>query len=292
MDQRIAIVTPSYAPDFELCRELNESVMRYLPHPMKHYLIVDRKDLGLFRPLANDRTVVVAIEDVIPKGYFKLPYFKKWWFSSAALVPAKGWLVQQLAKLAFARVADEPVLVNVDSDVRFVRTIDPSLFARDGKTRLYRLSGGVVAGMSHVKWHKNISRLLAVTPDPLPANDYVGNVISWDRRIVLEACARLESVTGLPWHVAFARGRLVSEYALYGGYVDKVLGPEAARVWVDQRSWCHTYWGPGPLQRSQIDEFVSTMPGDDVAFSIAGYTGTERAIVGEATRLMLERVAC
>jgi hypothetical protein len=292
MDRRIAIITPSFARDFEFCRELNESVLAYLPAPLKHYLIVDGKDLKLFAQLENDRTVVAAVEDVIPKGYFKLPYSAKWWFSTAAMVPAKGWLIQQIAKLAIARYLDEPVLVNVDSEVRFVRPIDPALFTRDGKTRLYRQPGGVVSGMGHVKWHKNVCRLLDVAADSLPMDDYVGNVISWDRELVLEACARIESVTGDPWHVAFTRGRLISEYMTYGLHVDKVVGHAAAGVWVDERSWCHTYWGPGPLPEAKIEAFVAAMPRDDVAFSIAGYTGTRRGIVNRATELALLRAAC
>ncbi len=160
--------------------------------------------------------------------------------------PAIGWLIQQLVKLSFA-FADEDVLVNVDSDVRFIRPVDPQLFVRDGLTRMYRLPDGIVAGMHHVKWHRNVARLLGVRADAVPMADFVGNVISWDRRIVREACERIEAVTGLPWHVAFTRGRQVGEYLVYGLFVDKVIGREAARVWVDERSWCHTYWGPEPL---------------------------------------------
>jgi hypothetical protein len=291
MTDRIAIVTPSYAPDFELCRELNASVLAYLPAPMKHYLIVDGADLALFRQLENARTVVVAVEDVIPKGYHKLRYPRKWWFSSAALFPAKGWLIQQLAKLSIARVADEPVLVNVDSDVRFVRRIETSLFSSGGKTRMYRLPGGVLSGMPHVKWNKNVSRLLGVPADEAPMDDYVGNVISWDRRIVLDACKRIEEVTGLPWHVAYTRARLVGEQLVYGLYVDKVVGRDGARVWSDERSWCHTYWGPAAMSRADIAPFVATMRADDIAFSIAGYTATPDDIASEATRLVLKKVA-
>lgn len=288
-DRRIAIVTPSFARDFRICSELNESVLRFLPAPMKHYIIVDGRDLALFRRLENSRTIVAAVEDVIPRGYFKVPYSKKWWFSTPALMPAKGWLVQQLVKLSLANFVDEPILVNVDSDVRFVRPVDPSLFVRDGRTRMYRLPGGVVDGMYHVKWHHNACRLLDVRPDPLPMNDYVGNMISWDRRIVLESRARIESVTGLPWHVAFTRARLIGEYVVYGLYVDKVVGQAGCAVWVDERSWCHTYWGPGPLAPENVDAFVAAMPPDDVAFSIAGYTDTARAVTDRAIGLVMQR---
>src|SRR5271166_3710778 len=241
--QSIAIVTPSFARDFELCRELNESVLRFWAAPTRHYVIVDRRDVPLFRALQNERTVVAAVEDVIPRGYFKLSFSKRWWLSTAAIRPALGWLIQQLVKLSVAHFADEDVLVNVDSDVRFIRPVDPSLFAREGMTRMYRLAEGVVDGMPHVKWNRSVARLLDVEPDSVPMFDYVGNVISWDRRIVRAACARIEEVTGLPWHVAYTRARLVGEQLVYGLFVDKVIGHAAARVWADERSWCHTYWG-------------------------------------------------
>ncbi len=284
-NDRIAIVTPSFARDFTICRDLNETVLAFLPESTRHYIVVDARDLALFRSLESRRTIVAAVEDVIPKGYFKLPFSKKWWLSTSATFPAKGWLVQQLVKLSMPRFIDERVLVNVDSDVRFVRRVDPSLFLRDGKTRMYRLPRAIVPGMEHVRWHGNVCRLLDVAPDQLPMDDYVGNMISWERTIVLEACARIEAVTGQPWHVAFTRGRLVSEYFTYGLYVDKVLAGRDSRVWTDERPWCHTYWGPQPLAEDGIAAFVAALPEDDVAFSVAGYTRTDPAVSLRANRM-------
>ncbi len=287
----IAIVTPSFARDYELCRALNETVLRFVPAPVKHYIFVDRCDLALFRTLAGQRTVVASIEEILPSGIFKIPFSKKWWLSIPARYPAKGWLVQQLAKLSAAHVLEERVVINMDSDVRFIRPVDLTLFARNGRTRMYRKPGGIVAGMNHVTWHHNVCRLLGVETDDLPMNDYVGNVISWDRRTALDACARVEAVTGLPWHVAFTRGRLVSEYLSYGLYVDKVIGAESAGIWIDERSWCHTHWGPEPLLEADIERFVAALKPDDIAFSIAGYTATDDRIMQTTLRLLTERVA-
>jgi hypothetical protein len=123
--------------------------------------------------------------------------------------------------------------------------------------------------------------------------DYVGNVISWNRQLALDACERIEATAGLPWHVAFARARTVSEYLAYGLFVDRVVGPETAGVWIDERSWCHTYWGPGPLSPLQVEGFVAQLAEDDVAFSIAGYTTTEPEVAQRATKLALQRAgAC
>jgi len=285
-DPRVAFVTPSFWRDFDQCRELNESILALAGPRAKHYIVVDACDYALFRPLENGQTVVTTVEDVIPKGYHKLRFSKKWWFSSAALYPVKGWLVQQLVKLSVPSLVDEDILVNVDSDVRFVRPVDPTMFYRNGRTRMYRLRGGVTSGMEHVRWHSNVCKLLGlVESDELPLDDYVGNVISWDRRLVARVLDHVERTTGRPWHVAFARARLVSEYLTYGLYVDKVIGPDAAGVWIDERSWCHTYWGPEPLPAADAEAFTRAMRDDDVAFSVASYTHTAPETTRFATDL-------
>lgn len=288
-DRSVAFVTPSFWRDLEQCRELNESILTLAGPKAKHYIVVDACDYGLFRPLENSQTVIATVEDVIPKGYHKLSFSKKWWFSTAAMYPVKGWLVQQLVKLSVPSLVDEAVLVNVDSDVRFVRPVDPEMFFRDGRTRMYRLRGGVTSGMEHVKWHRNVCRMLGlVESDELPLDDYVGNMISWDRRIIPKMLEHVERTTGVAWHVAFSRARLVSEYLTYGLFVDKVIGPEAAGVWIDERSWCHTYWGPEPLPADEAEAFTRAMRHDDVAFSIASYTHTAPETTRFATELAVE----
>jgi hypothetical protein len=289
VNDQLAVITPSFARDFRLCSELNESVLQFFPAGTKHYLIVDRKDLALFGRLAGDRTIVAAVEDVIPPGYFKVS--KRWWFSMPALLPIKGWLIQQIVKLSADNIATERILINVDSDVRFIRPVEPGMFIRNGKTRLYRQTAGVRAGMQHVAWHRNVAKLLGIPPDPLPMDDYTGNMISWDRRIVAAARERVEAVTGRAWHVAYTRSRKVAEYFTYGLFVDKVIGQEAAGVFIDERPWCHTYWGPDPLPASEVDDFVAQLRDDDVAFSIGGYTNTEADVIERATRLAVQRAS-
>ena len=55
LDDDFAIITPSYPPDLERCALLVESLDRCCPGA-KHYLIVDRRDISLFRRLASSRT--------------------------------------------------------------------------------------------------------------------------------------------------------------------------------------------------------------------------------------------
>ena len=50
-----AIVTASYAPDFERCRLLCETIDRFVTGASHHYILVEQRDVALFRQLADAR---------------------------------------------------------------------------------------------------------------------------------------------------------------------------------------------------------------------------------------------
>jgi hypothetical protein len=284
MSQTIAIVTPSYGPDFELCRTLNRSVREFLPRSVKHYIFVDRRDLKQFRSLADERTIVASKEDILPKGIVQIPASNRW-MSTSTLVPISGWLVQQIAKIATATLLDEMTLVMVDSDALFVRDVEPAVFTTNGATRLYRSTGGISAEMDdHILWHNNACRLLNVMPDEAPMSDYIGQIISWNRQLVIQMCAHVESVANTSWHGALARTRAISEYLLYGLYVEKVLG-SGANVWIDERSRCKAHWQVHPLLDSQLAEFSMSLEEGDFALMISSHSTTSRATRRAAIKL-------
>jgi hypothetical protein len=51
MERATAIVTASYAPDFERCRLLCETMDRFVSGFSKHYLLVEHGDVATFRAL-------------------------------------------------------------------------------------------------------------------------------------------------------------------------------------------------------------------------------------------------
>ena len=95
----IAVVTPSYAPDLELCRLLNRSVLEFLPPSIQHYVIVNDEDLPAFRGLAGDRTTVLSQREFLPSGMHRIPGTSRW-LSRASPRPFGWWLAQQVVKLA------------------------------------------------------------------------------------------------------------------------------------------------------------------------------------------------
>ena len=60
------LVTPSFRLDLDRCSMLLESVERWVHPSVRHYLIVDRRDVPLFKPLLNPRTQLLVVEDVVP----------------------------------------------------------------------------------------------------------------------------------------------------------------------------------------------------------------------------------
>jgi hypothetical protein len=270
--EKIALVTPSFSRDFELCRTLNRSVLEFFPEWVKHYVVVDRRDLQLFAAMHDRRTVVLAKEEILPRGIRRLSGLNRW-LSAGTALPISGWLVQQIAKIASAFVFPEPTLLMVDSDVVFVRNVDLGIFTRNGAVRLYTRRAGIVPGMMHVTWHRNACRLLGLPVENAPMDDYIGNMISWKTDLVTRMCERVECVTGRPWYQAIARVRQFSEYLLYGLFVERIAG-ESADVWVDENPRCNCHWRLSPLLRDEVPKFMSSFKGDDLALMISSQSGT------------------
>jgi hypothetical protein len=53
---RMAVITKTFAPDFDLCASLNRSVLENSSDTIHHHIIAPRSDLKLFARLAGSRT--------------------------------------------------------------------------------------------------------------------------------------------------------------------------------------------------------------------------------------------
>jgi hypothetical protein len=270
----LAVITPSYAPDFELCRDLNESVLRRTDSTVTHYVITPRRDLRLFSVLRGPRTEVLAVDDVMPRRMMAVPWANFWVNMRRPVPPIRGWMMQQLVKLQAATRIPADRLLLADSDVLFARDISAATFVRDERVRLYRLDAGVDAHMSrHVIWHDVARKLLGLPAEQPPLPDYVSAFNVWDQATLLALRDRIERTTGQQWLDVIARQLHFSEFILYGVFVDKVLG-EQARVAPTDSMLCHSYWEPLPLSLREAAEFVGSLPPDDVAIMISAKSRT------------------
>lgn len=236
----MALFTKSYAGDFSLCARLCASIDRHMPD-MRHYLVVDRADAALFAPLATGRRELLCSEDYLPELFQTSILGRRLWLTPYG-PPVRGWIQQQLAKLAVIATLPEQAVVLVDSDVVFVRPLPLEAVLRGGRTRLYRVPG---EGQSpkHKIWHRVAARLLGLQPRDYFGADYINTVIAWRPDVVRALLPHIRRSTRLPWRMALTWRFRFSECLLYGIFADHVPGPHSDLLFADEMSLCHCCWG-------------------------------------------------
>jgi hypothetical protein len=270
----LAVITPSYAPDFELCRDLNASVLAHTPASTMHYIIAPHRDVELFCSLLGPRTQVWSVDQLIPRYFVGLARANFWLNLRRPFPPVRGWVMQQAVKIQAAAQIEADVLLTVDSDVVFVRPVTAQTFQRDGRICLYRKEAGVDERLPrHLIWHDVARTLLGVPPARPPLPDYIQSPNVWERHTVLAMQARIEQITGRPWMHAFAAQPHISECILYGVFVDEVPG-EHSDVSPVESMRCHNYWHHSPLSLEAARQFLRAMPADDVAVMISAKSRT------------------
>ncbi|WP_173935232.1 DUF6492 family protein [Chelativorans sp. Marseille-P2723] len=274
--ENAAIVTPSYAEDFERCELLCETVDRYVTGASKHYILVAGNDVRRFRALEGTRRVVVDERDLLPSFLHSLPdplsLFRRRIWMSTRTAPLRGWHVQQLRRIAVAEKVPEAALVYCDSDVAFLKPFDLSAFWRDGALRLYRRDG-LPAGDDHAEWVANAGRALGLPTSPTMPRDYVSTVIAWRRETVVSMIRHIESCHDRHWVETVAARRRFSECMLYGRYVDEVLAGYGH--FHDASQFCRIYWsGPG-LDERGLRDLIASMQPEQVAIGVQSFTGTD-----------------
>ena len=247
-----ALVTPSFSTDFERCALLVDSIERWVAPHVKHYIVVDRRDVPLFKPLARSRTRLLVVEDIVPRWVVRIPGVRKFWFSFRTR-PLKNWILQQLVKLSIPGVVQDDVLLYTDSDVFFISPYDPRAFERDGKVPLFYEPGQRGLIPFNDKWQAVASRLLDIPVETDCDINFIGNVICWRRDHALDLQRRVSEVAGRPWELALAPLNAFSEYILYGLYVSRVLGENCGH-WNEKTIHTLTHWQPLRLDVQGLQE--------------------------------------
>jgi Family of unknown function (DUF6492) len=273
--ESVAFVTKSYTPDLERCELLCRSIELLAPGT-RHWIIVDSRDRAAFRGLENGTTRIVTTEELLPRRIRKLELRgtgKNIWLG-ARTPPIRGWLVQQLAKFAIALEARDDVLIHADSDIVLVRPFqDAMLMDEKGVLRLFRIPGTIGEELpTHLRWHRTAERLLGVSPRPVPLPDYISGLVPWRRETAVSLLRKIEARSGRDWMWTLARARHISEYVLYGRFVEDVLfrsdGGPGSSV-----SLCRCYWGSQPLTNRELESFIDGAAKEEVAVMISAKAG-------------------
>lgn len=285
---KLAVITPTWAPDAELFADLHRSVLEHTADDVVHHLIVPAAHKAAFARYQGPRCRIWTHPQLLPRRYVRLPG-GIWVNTLRPWPPVRGWVMQQAAKIAATALIDAEVALIVDSDVVLVRPTSVDRFTEDGVLSLYRADAAVHAGLErHVRWHHVARRLLGLPPAPgLPLPDYVTPLNFWDPAVARAMQNRISEVTGQHWVDAFTAQLHISEFIVYGVFVDEVLGAGTPRPPADT-SICHNFWDRSPLDLDGALAFADRLPPQALAMMISGNSRTPMPIRAAATRRCAE----
>lgn len=288
----LAVVTPSYGPDAEHFGDLHRSVLEFTSSDTVHHVVVPRPDRRLFAPYAGPRCRVWTVEELLPRRYVKVPGRGLWINVRRPWPPVRGWVMQQIIKIAATAAMDTDVVLVADSDVVLVRPVTAARALIDGRMLLHRLEGGVHAQMPrHVLWHQVARDLLKLPPPPQPPlPDYMSPLTFWQPATVHKLQDRLRETTGRHWIEAFGARLHISEFMLYGVFVDEVLSATDGRPPSDT-SVCHKTPDESPMDLHTALEFAGKLGREAVGMMISSKSGTPPEVRQAAIRHGIEVAA-
>ena len=271
----IAIITTSYWRDFDACRLLCESIDRHVSGYRMHHIVVATEDVARFSVLAGPRRQVVDADSILPLRLLEVPMRwkgRRYWWSPRLTGPVYGWHLQQLRKIAMTLAQPCARVLHVDSDNWFCRRFDAAALAGAERVPLHVERGVVDAAMpEHRTWLDNAHRLLGLPSPPAAGDDYIGQMIVWEKASLRAMTERIEAVTHRPWAEAVLRMRQFSEYMLYGAMVAGT--PELmARHEPVSDSPCHVYWNGPALDRAGFADFIRGMRPEQSAIAVQSFT--------------------
>ena len=282
----VALLTPTYARDLELCALLCESVDRHVTSFDKHYLLVPDSDYELFSRFISDRRTVIPASAFLPAWLRPMPRMfrrgrRQFWWSMRAR-PVSGWHVQQVLKIAAATALPHERYCILDSDIVFFRDFDLARYEAPNTLPLFRATNAISADRAaHSRWVATSHQLLGLPAPSLPAPDYIGHIIFWDRDATRAMVSRIEAVTGCDWVEALCRTRDFSEYMLYGYFAESDTASAASHSLVASTP-CVSYWEASRLDKAGLSRLFSRASRDDVAFSVASFSLTPVEIIRAA----------
>lgn len=261
------LLTCSMARDLGIFGVLAASVDACAGEGVRHVVIVPRRDLPAFRRFAGARRDVLAQEDVLPMRLWALPKalgrlafvheaLRRPLYLTARGRVMRGWMIQQVLKIEYARNAPCEAVVHVDSDVFFVRPFAAVDLWRDGRLAFFRVDEAG-ADTVHQRWTEAAAACLGVTLPQGRASHYIENCVPWHRSVARAMVERIEAVHGRPYHDVLLTFPSISEYFIYGLFADLLLQkPVLAPA---DRSVCKSFWPAGPEEAFDLDQQLGQM---------------------------------
>ena len=273
---KTAVMTSSYAGDFDRCALLCESMDGFMRGDWCHHILVERNDVDLFRTLEGPNRIVISEADLFPFWLRSFPDptslgRRRLWLSPFS-APLRGWHAQQLRRLAMARHVEADTLLSIDSDVVLVRPFDPAGLWEGDRLRMFRADNGAIhATPGHINWLAHAGDILGLPRRPEPAHDYISNMVAWRVDTARALLDHLERRNAKSWMRAVISSRNISECMIYGRFVDEIL--DGAGHYPDPRSLSHVIWFKEsfPQTPEGLDQFMRELKPDQIAIGVQSF---------------------
>jgi len=299
----LGLLTCSMARDIEIFDVLARSVDRHVDPDIRHTVIVPAADCAAFAQYASDRRRIVAQESVLPMRLFALPRrlsalsflsgaLRRPLYLTPRLSLMRGWMIQQILKIEFARRSPARAVMHVDSDVFFVRRLS----ARDavdaqGRVRFFHVPGQQPIA-AHRAWIEAAADCLGIEVPADFATHYIDNCVLWSSETARGMVARIEAAHGRPYHEVLLRHGTISEYFIYGIYADLVAQNRGLAA--ETHSFCNSFWPETANAAFDFKTQVARMTPKNCAMAVQsthGFPVAERAQSFEAASRMFSGAA-
>jgi hypothetical protein len=275
-----AVITASYADDFERCQLLCESLDKHLKGDWTHYLLVEECDVETFSKLGGKNRVIVSELDLFPWWLRSFPdpvssQHARVWLSPFSL-PLRGWHAQQIRRLAIAEKLDEDIMLSIDSDVVLLQDFDVNSLLVGEDIRFYCNPNGINESMQeHMQWSKNAGSLLGIADADMCFDDYINTFIAWRTQTVKNLLCHIEKVHGHNWVKCLIRNREMSECMIYGRFAKEI--EKGVNHNDNRQALCKVMWDEsnGDASSEGLKNFLSELSSEHVAIGIQSFVHTD-----------------
>lgn len=264
---KTVLITPSYLPDLRRCELMLETAQRHVSGMAGHYLIVDQSDMPYFAHLRSNHVTLVAKEEMLPGWIKKAPWTSKWWMS-ARTMPVRGWILQQVIKLAVADYIEADAYCYADSDIAFFRHFDAHALWRGDQLRFQRETrrGEMLESRRYKNWYGMAARYCNLPDHHAITGAYIAQLNTMKRSALQALMRQLERVEGRSWMEVLMGTWDFSEYILYGAFVEHVLAYEGH--FIPLKLLCHSSWYHDIAGLKDLPAFMDLIDDDHVAIHI------------------------
>jgi hypothetical protein len=255
-----------------LARSIDELVDTSIPHRV----VVPRHDLPVFQRFISNRREILAQEDVLPFHTLKIPALpnaaarlsqtlRRPVYLDRRLRMIRGWVLQQALKIEMSRLAEEDLVLHVDSDVFFIRRLDLHDLLREGRLPFFRATG-VTSNPAHSGWIRAAEQMLGL-PEILEYKPhYIENCVPWQPDALRTMTARLEEVHSRAWHDVLLEQMSFSEYYVYGLFLDRIRGTEG--FYTERTDFCHSFWPEQEKAEVNFSELFADFQAHHIAMAV------------------------